>query len=107
MARQSVLPQPLLVVCVCGLLAAVLAAHQPASAPPVDAAIRNAALPIEPRVGAILAAMTLDEKLACLQTSTAVPRLGIPDMGGAEACTSSFERAASGRRSRFRRRRSR
>ena len=25
-----------------------------------------------------------DEKLACLQTSTAVPRLGIPNMGGAE-----------------------
>ncbi len=83
MARQTVLPRPLLVIGVCGLLAAVLAAQQTA-APPTEAPFRNPALPIERRVDAILAAMTLDEKLACLQTSTAVPRLGIPDMGGAE-----------------------
>ena len=83
MARQPVFPQPLLVLGACGLLAAALVAQQPAAAP-ADAPFRNAALPIEQRVEAILAAMTLDEKLACLQTSTAVPRLGIPDMGGAE-----------------------
>jgi beta-glucosidase len=89
MARQTVLPRPLLVLAAIGLLAAALVAQQPAASPPAarppaDAAFRNAALAIEPRVDAILAAMTLDEKLACLQTSTAVPRLGIPDIGGAE-----------------------
>ncbi len=83
MARQPVFPQFLLVLGACGLLAAALVAQQPAAAP-ADTPFRNAALPIEQRVDAILAAMTLDEKLACLQTSTAVPRLGIPDMGGAE-----------------------
>ena len=87
MARQTVLPRPLLVFGACGLLAAALVAQQPAPAPatlPADAPFRNAALPIEQRVDAILSALTLDEKLACLQTSTAVPRLGIPNMGGAE-----------------------
>ena len=106
MARQTVFPQPLLVLGACGLLAAALVAQQPA-APPADAPFRNAALPIEQRVDAILAAMTLDEKLACLQTSTAVPRLGIPTWAARKACISSFARAASDRRSRFRRRRSR
>jgi beta-glucosidase len=87
MARQTVSPQPLLVLGACGLLAAVLVAQQPAPSPATagaDALFRNPTLAIEPRVDAILAAMTLDEKLACLQTSSAVPRLGIPDMGGAE-----------------------
>ena len=41
-------------------------------------------LPIEQRVDNILSLMTLDEKLACLTTSTAVPRLHIPDAGGSE-----------------------
>jgi len=88
MARQTVFPQPLLVLAACGLLAAALVAEQPAPqqpAPaPADAPFRNAALPIESRIDGLLAAMTLDEKLACLQTSTAVPRLGVPDMGGSE-----------------------
>jgi beta-glucosidase len=61
----------------------VLPAQQPASTP-ADRPFRNAALPIEQRVDSLLSAMTLDEKLACLQTSTAVPRLGVPNMGGAE-----------------------
>ena len=88
MARQTVFPQPLLVLGACGLLAAALVAEQPAPqqpAPaPADAPFRNAALPIESRIDGLLAAMTLDEKLACLQTSTAVPRLGVPDMGASE-----------------------
>ena len=88
MARQTVFPQPLLVLGACGLLAAALVAEQPAPqqpAPaPADATFRDAALPIESRIDGLLAAMTLDEKLACLQTSTAVPRLGVPDMGGSE-----------------------
>jgi len=78
-----VLTRSLLVLGSCGLLTGALLAHQPA-VPPGGAPFRNAALPIEQRVDAILSAMTLDEKLACLQTSTAVPRLDIPNMGGAE-----------------------
>jgi beta-glucosidase len=45
---------------------------------------QNPNLPIEQRVDDILSLMTLDEKLACLATSTAVPRLNIPDAGGTE-----------------------
>jgi beta-glucosidase len=41
-------------------------------------------LPLEQRVDNILSLMTLEEKLACLATSTAVPRLHIPDAGGSE-----------------------
>lgn len=44
----------------------------------------NPNLPLEQRVDNILASMTLDEKIACLATSTAVPRLHIPDAGGGE-----------------------
>ena len=45
---------------------------------------QNPKLPLEQRVENILSLMTLDEKLACLTTSTAVPRLHIPDAGGTE-----------------------
>ena len=45
---------------------------------------QNPNLPVEQRVDNILSLMTLDEKLACLTTSTAVPRLHIPDAGGTE-----------------------
>lgn len=87
MTRQTVLPITLLVLGACGLLAGALVAQQPAQppvAPPADSPFRNAAVPVERRVEAILAAMTLEEKLACLETNTAVPRLGIPNMGAAE-----------------------
>ena len=45
---------------------------------------QNTALPIEQRVVNILSLMTLEEKIACLNTGTAVPRLRIPNIGGAE-----------------------
>ena len=45
---------------------------------------QNASLPLEQRVDNILLLMTLDEKLACLSWSTAVPRLQIPDTGWSE-----------------------
>ncbi len=45
---------------------------------------QNPRMPLERRVDNILSLMTLDEKLACLATSTAVPRLHIPDAGGTE-----------------------
>ena len=45
---------------------------------------QNPDLSLEQRVDNILSLMTLDEKLACLATSTAVARLHIPDAGGSE-----------------------
>ena len=44
----------------------------------------NPQLPLEDRVTNILSLMTLQEKEACFATSTAVPRLGIPDAGSSE-----------------------
>jgi len=41
-------------------------------------------LPIEQRVDNILSLMTLDEKIACLETNSGVPRLGIPSAGLSE-----------------------
>jgi hypothetical protein len=104
-ARPTVFARLLLVLGACGQLAAALVAQEQ-PAPPADAPYRNAALPIEQRVDAVLAAMTLDEKLACLQTSTAVPRLGIPDMGGAEGLHQLVRKGGFGP-SPFRRHRSR
>jgi beta-glucosidase len=69
-------------------LAAACIALLPASVAPLSAQnqypFQNADLPLEQRVDNILSLMTLDEKLACLTTSTAVPRLHIPDAGGTE-----------------------
>jgi len=45
---------------------------------------QNPRLPLEDRVTNILSLMTLQEKEACFATSTAVPRLGIPDAGASE-----------------------
>lgn len=45
---------------------------------------QNPNLPLEQRITNILSLMTLQEKAACLGTSTAVPRLGIPDTGSSE-----------------------
>src|SRR5690349_22389334 len=75
-----------------GLLALSLVAVGAQPAPP----FRNPALPIEQRVDDILASMTLDEKIACLNTSTAVPRLGIPNIGGAEGLHQLVRKASLG-----------
>ena len=45
---------------------------------------RDTKLPIERRVDNILSLMTLDEKIGCLERSSGVPRLGIPDAGRSE-----------------------
>jgi beta-glucosidase len=42
---------------------------------------KNPEKPIEERVSNILSLMTLEEKIACLGATTAVPRLGIPNAG--------------------------
>jgi beta-glucosidase len=41
-------------------------------------------LPTEKRIENLLSLMTIDEKVACLGTRTAVPRLGVPNIGSSE-----------------------
>src|SRR5271163_2130415 len=41
-------------------------------------------LPTEKRIENLLSLMTIDEKIACLGTRTAVPRLGVPNIGSSE-----------------------
>src|ERR1700759_1932971 len=45
---------------------------------------RDPALPMEKRIDNLLSLMTLDEKIDCLGTKTAVPRLGVPSFGSSE-----------------------
>jgi beta-glucosidase len=51
--------------------------------PPL-AAFQNPDLPLEQRITNILSLMTVEEKTAGLETNTAVPRLGIPNIGNSE-----------------------
>ncbi|HYK36935.1 glycoside hydrolase family 3 C-terminal domain-containing protein [Alloacidobacterium sp.] len=41
-------------------------------------------LPAEKRIDNLLSLMTIDEKIHCLGTNTAVPRLGVPNFGASE-----------------------
>src|ERR1035438_632652 len=41
-------------------------------------------LPVEQRIDNLLSVMAVDEKIACLSTRTAVPRLGVPNIGTSE-----------------------
>jgi len=66
------------------IVGAFLLAVSAEPAAQVEYPFRNAANSIEARVTNILSLMTLEEKLACLTTSTAVPRLGIPNAGNSE-----------------------
>jgi beta-glucosidase len=55
---------------------------------------RDPAIPVEDRVTNLLSLMTLEEKLACLATTTAVPRLGIPEAGSSEGLHGLVRKAA-------------
>jgi beta-glucosidase len=50
----------------------------------------------EQRITNILSLMTLEEKIAALGTTTAVPRLGIPDAGGSEGLHGLVQRSLGG-----------
>jgi beta-glucosidase len=50
----------------------------------------------EARITNIISLMTLDEKIAALGTTTAVPRLGIPDAGGSEGLHGLVQRSLGG-----------
>ncbi len=57
---------------------------------------QNPDLEREARVTNILSLMTLDEKIVALGTTTAVPRLGIPDAGGSEGLHGLVQRPLGG-----------
>ena len=56
----------------------------------------DASLPVEQRVANILSLMTLEEKFVVLGTSTAVPRLGIPNAGSSEGLHGLVQRGFPG-----------
>ena len=53
-------------------------------------------LPADRRIDNLLSLMTIDEKVACLGTRTAVPRLGVPNMGSSEGIHGIVQREARG-----------
>jgi beta-glucosidase len=53
-------------------------------------------LDADARITNILSLMTLDEKIVALGTTTAVPRLGIPDAGGSEGLHGLVQRSLGG-----------
>jgi beta-glucosidase len=57
---------------------------------------QNPALPVEERIANLLATMTLEEKIAVLGTSTAVPRLGVPNAGNSEGLHGLVQRSLGG-----------
>ncbi len=57
---------------------------------------QNADLPVEERITNLLATMTLEEKIAVLGTSTAVPRLGVPNAGNSEGLHGLVQRSLGG-----------
>jgi beta-glucosidase len=54
------------------------------------------ALPPEKRIDNLLSLMTADEKINCLGTRTAVPRLGVPNIGSSEGIHGVVQREARG-----------
>ena len=55
-------------------------------------------LPMEKRIDNLLSLMTVDEKVGCLGTNTAVPRLGVPNIGSSEGIHGAVQREARGTR---------
>ncbi len=57
---------------------------------------QNPNLPIEERITNLLSEMTLEEKIAVLGTSSAVPRLGVPNAGSSEGLHGLVQRSFGG-----------
>jgi beta-glucosidase len=75
-------------------LAATLCAAQ--DAPQQQYPFRNSSLPAAQRIDNLLSLMTLDEKIDCLGTNTAVPRLGVPSFGSSEGIHGVVQRGGRG-----------
>ena len=66
------------------LLAALTLITLTAAAQQTNYPFRDTSLPAAKRIDNLLSLMTLDEKIDCLGTDTAVPRLGVPSFGNSE-----------------------
>ena len=58
---------------------------------------RDPTLAPQKRIDNLLSLMTLDEKIDCLGTDTAVPRLGVPSFGSSEGIHGVVQRGGRGR----------
>ena len=58
---------------------------------------RDPTLAPQKRIDNLLSLMTLDEKIDCLGTNTAVPRLGVPSFGSSEGIHGVVQRGGGGR----------
>ena len=56
----------------------------PAAAQQIIYPFQDSSLPVEKRIDNLLSLMTVDEKINVLGTVTAVPRLGVPNIGSTE-----------------------
>jgi len=65
---------------------------QPAQQHPFN----DPSLPVEKRIDDLLSLMTLEEKIHCLGTNTAVPRLGVPNIGASEGIHGVVQRETRG-----------
>ncbi len=75
------------------ILSLVLLGLAPAFAQKPAYPFNDPSLPTEKRIENLLSLMTIDEKVACLGTRTAVPRLGVPNIGSSEGIHGVVQRA--------------
>jgi beta-glucosidase len=75
------------------LLSLVVLGLAPAFAQKPAYPFNDPALPTDKRIENLLSMMTIDEKVACLGTRTAVPRLGVPNIGSSEGIHGVVQRA--------------
>jgi beta-glucosidase len=74
------------------------AALVPAPAQQQKYPFNDPSLPVEKRIDNLLSLMTIDEKVGCLGTITAVPRLGVPNIGSSEGIHGVVQREKRGTR---------
>jgi beta-glucosidase len=68
----------------------------PALAQPSHYPFNDPNLPADQRIANLLSLMNIDEKINCLGTRTAVPRLGVPNIGSSEGIHGVVQRDARG-----------
>jgi beta-glucosidase len=78
------------------LLCLSFLAFVPAIAQPTPYPFNDPNLPTEKRIDNLLTLMNSDEKIACLGTRTAIPRLAVPNIGSSEGIHGVVQREARG-----------
>jgi beta-glucosidase len=81
-----------LAVCLLSTPAQQVPAQQPSQQPTYP--FQDPSLPVEKRIDNLLSLMTVDEKINVLGTITAVPRLGVPNIGSTEGIHGVVQREA-------------